>query len=246
MIEPNRLTDPADRAARERVEEVFAAIDRLSPDQLWGVVIGARDMDERKRSLAILESAVAARRRDDLLDDARAQVRDALHGRVGAAHPVGTYGITTSSASRVEDRVGVSLAIDDAVSVAVAEDLLELDMAARLADPGRALLGLDPLPGLEPSPDGAETTGRAAAPGWEPSPEDWREAALDEAEPQTPPAALSGTHLMRVALFSVVAVVGATTAAVVGTVNDTPVVGVLAAVAIVLVCWTLATFQRAP
>ena len=144
MIEPNRLTVPADRAARERVDEIFAAIDRLSPDQLWGVVIGARDMDERARSLATLEAAVAARRRDELLDDARATIRDVLHGRVAAAHPVGTYGITITSGSRVEDRVAISLAIDDAVSVAVAEDLIEPDMAARLADPGRALLGLDP------------------------------------------------------------------------------------------------------
>ena len=208
MIEPNRLTDPADRAARERVDEVFAAVDRLSPDQLWGVVIGARDMDERERSLATLEAAVATRRRDELLDDTRATIRDALLGRVAAAHPVGTYGITITSGSRVDDRVAISLAIEDAVSVAVAEDLLDPDIAAKLADPGRALLGLDPLPGLEPSA-GAAAAGDRATTAWEPSAEDWREAALDEADPQTPPAALSGTHLSRMALFGAIALFGA-------------------------------------
>ena len=118
-------------------------------------------------------------------------------------------------------------------------------MAARLADPGRALLGLDPTARPRCFVGRSATGGPAPTPAWEPSAEDWREAALDEADPQAPPAALSGTHLMRVAVFSAIALFGAPTVALAGMVNDMPVIGILAAVAIVLVCWTLATFRRA-
>ena len=50
---------------------------------------------------------------------------------------------------------------------------------------------------------------------------------------------------MRVAVFGAIALVAAPTALIAGLVNDQPVFGILAAVAIVLVCWTLATFRRA-
>ena len=64
MIEPNRLTDPAERATRERVEVVFTAVDAFSPGQLADLVIGARDQDERDRLLRIVQDAVAAHGRD--------------------------------------------------------------------------------------------------------------------------------------------------------------------------------------
>ena len=151
--------------------------------------------------------------------------------------PVGAHGITTLGASRVEDRVEVVAAIDDAASVAVAEDLLEPDVAAALAGPGRALLGLEPLPG------GDRAARADPDPAWEPSPDEWREAeattGLDPGEP------LPGVRGMRLIFFGAIATIGIATALGAGIANDQMPLGLLAAVAVGAVCWTFATFRRA-
>jgi hypothetical protein len=234
VIQPNRLTDPAERAARERVEVVFAALDRLSRDELWGLVISPRPEVDRDQLLASLESAAATRRRTELLDEARSGVRDALQARMASGYPAGVYGVTATSASRVEDRVEVALAIEDAVSVAVTEDLIRPENAAALADPGRTLLGLPPL-----SVDDAMAV-PPATPAWEPSADDWREAARESIDPDGPPATLSATRYLNVTLLGAIALFGAPTALIVGAANDELLIGILAAIAIVLACWKLA------
>ena len=197
-----------DRAARERASEALrGGRPPVAPGSAsGGVVIGARDMDER--TVARRPSRRRWRPAGETscsTEGAGRTIRDVLHGRVAAAHPVGTYGITITSGSRVDDRVAISLAIDDAVSVAVAEDLLEPDMAARLADPGRALLGLDP-PARPRCVSRArpDRLARRPPPG-SPAPRTGVRRR-STADPQAPPTAL-GTHLIRVAPFSV-AVVG--------------------------------------
>jgi hypothetical protein len=237
VIEPNRLTDPAERAARERVEVVFAAVDSLAPGQLTQLVIAGRDPDARDHWLGTLEAAVAARGRDDLLDEARDAVRAALQARLADMLPVGAHGITTLGASRVEDRVEVVAAIDDAVSVAVAEDLLEPDVAAALAGPGRSLLGLDPLPG------GGEATRAGGNPIWEPSPDEWLEAEVASGTDAGAP--MPGVRGMRLIFVGAVALFGMMTAITAGLANDQLLLGILAAAAVGAVCWTFATFRRA-
>ena len=146
MIEPNRLSAPGEAAARERLEAILAAIDEVTPQQLSGTIIARRDA-ERARQLGMLEQVVAANRREDLLTGARERVRTALQARMADVLAAGTYVGATSTGARVDDRVEVFAAIDDAVSVAVAQDLLDADVARVLAGPGRDLLGLGPLPG---------------------------------------------------------------------------------------------------
>ena len=68
MIEPNRISLPGEAAARERVEVVFAAIDRMTPERLHGMVLSPRDGDERDRLVGTLEGAVAAAGRVELLE----------------------------------------------------------------------------------------------------------------------------------------------------------------------------------
>ena len=239
MVEPNRLTDPAERAARERVEVVFAAVDAYAPGQLSDLIIGARDPEERDRLLGILDDAVAAHGRDDLLDEACDAVRDAFNARINQANLAGPHGFTTISASRAEDRVEVIAAIEDAVAVAVAEDLLEPRVARALAEPGRALLGLEPLgdAGDEPLP------ARAAHRDWEPTADEWRDAA-QEAEVD-PSARLPGSHAQRYIFVGSLALVGVPAAIAGGIANGSPLIGILAAIAIGAVCWTLLGYRRA-
>ena len=235
MPEPNRLTNPAEQAARERVEVVFAAIDAYSPGQLSNLVIGHRDPEQRDRLLATVDDAVAAHGREDLLDEACDAVRDALNARINEANLVGPHGFGTVSANRAEDRVEVIAAIEDAVAVAVAEDLLAPDVARALAGPGRDLLGLEPLGdgGDQPLPVHRD---------WEPTADEWRDAKLDaEVEPT---ARLPGSHALRYIFFGFVALVGVLTALGVGLSERQPLIGVLVAITIGAVCWTLATRRR--
>ena len=76
MIEPNRLSVPGEAAARQRVEVVFEAIDRIPTDRLHGVALSPRE--DRDRLVETLEGAVAAAGRGALLDEARDSVRNAL------------------------------------------------------------------------------------------------------------------------------------------------------------------------
>ena len=235
MLEPNRLSAPGEAAARARVEVVFAAIDETTPQQLSGTVISRRHADQRARQLETLEGAVVANRRNDLLANARERVRNALHARMADVLPAGTYLVSTSGGARVDDRVEVFAAIDDAVAVAVAEDLLEPGLARMLAGPGRDLLGLEPLPGGggDELPD----------PVWSPSASDWADAeqaaGIDQA------ASMPGTHLLRMIVFGGIALFGIPTAIFWGVATDQPVVGVLVGLAIGALCWTFATFRRA-
>ncbi len=238
MVEPNRLTDPAERAARERVEVVFGAIDAYSPGQLSDLIIGARDPEERDRLLGILDDAVDAHGREDLLDEACDAVRDALNSRIDQANLAGPHGFTTISANRAEDRAEVIAAIEDAVAVAVAEDLLDRDVARALAGPGRAVLGLEPLwdDGNERSP------ARPTHSDWEPTADEWRDAAQDvEVDPT---ARLPGSHALRYILIGFLALVGVPAAIAGGIANGSPLIGILMAVAIGAVCWTLVGYRR--
>ena len=152
MIQPNRLSVPGEAAARQRVEVVFEAIDGIPTDRLHGVALSPRE--DRDRLVETLEGAVAAAGRGALLDEARDSVRNALSQRLAVVFPAGNAGLTLHATGRAADQVELVAAIDDAVAVAVAEDLLDPADARALSEPGRALLGLPPVGEevAEPSP----------------------------------------------------------------------------------------------
>jgi hypothetical protein len=228
----------ADRDARERVETVYAAVDRLTPDDLRLTVLPVRDTEARERLVAHLEDAAVEADLGTLLGEARAWLRDAIGARTLARFQAeaGAFGVSAGGA--VEDRVAVLLALEDTVSVAVAQDLLDPAEAAALADPGRRLLGLEPLaaPGAVPEPPAGS---------WEPSPADWAAASegpavVDHTEP------VSGGRAIQRATFGTLGAFGVAGALLYGIASDQLLLGILAGAAIAAIAFTFATWRSTP
>jgi hypothetical protein len=215
-----------ERAARERVDAVYAAVDRLTPEDLSYTVLPRRDLEERTILLADLEREVDRFGRGALLDEARARLRDALLARVGsrAFHAEsGVVGIT--SIGRADDIAAVALAVEDAVSVAL------------LADAGRRLLGLAPL-------EGSSTDPVPEAGGWEPTPADWAAAAGDGVEVVDHEEPMAGSRDVQAWLFAALGGFGVLVAIAAGITTGEWLLAVLGAVAVVGLAWTLATYHR--
>jgi hypothetical protein len=84
---------------------------------------------------------------------------------------------------------------------------------------------------------------RPARTPWTPTADDWAAAAhgdlaIDHAAP--PP----GTRAMRAAFFGIVAITGAPALVAWGITEGSVWVGLLGAIALIAVCWTLATWRR--
>jgi hypothetical protein len=228
--------------ARERVQEVYTAVDRLTPDDLRLTVLPIRDKRERERLLAHLEGAAVAADRGTLLGEARTWLREALGARTLARQQAeaGVWGI--SAGGSVEDRVEVYFALEDAVSVAATQDLLDPAEAAALADPGRQLLGLEPLsvPGMPGAP--VEPPAHA----WEPSAADWAaagdegRAAVDREEP------MGGSRVVQRAVFGVLGASAVVFALLYGITTGQLLLGVLGAGAAAAVAFTFATWRSTP
>ena len=238
MIQPNRLSVPGEAAARQRVEVVFEAIDGIPTDRLHGVALSPRE--DRDRLVETLEGAVAAAGRGALLDEARDSVRNALSQRLAVVFPAGNAGLTLHATGRAADQVELVAAIDDAVAVAVAEDLLDPADARALSEPGRALLGLPPV-GEEVARAVSGHPCAPAAPGSRRRPT----GRMPTRPPATGPALLPGVRGLWQLFLGVIAVVGMTATIALGIASDQLWFGILGAVAIGAVCWTLATFRRA-
>ncbi len=250
-IQPNVLSIPGEHAARRRVEAVFEAIDRLSGADLAGIAITRPDDDRHDALLAGLEARAAERGRMPLVEEARAAVRNGVVVRIASEWPAGTYGFRSRINARPGDTVALLQALEDTVSVAVMEDALDQGIADELAEPGRRLLGFEPLvdsrhaargerhPAARPSPPPSART-RA----WEPSDDDWAVAGMGDrgVDHRTSPP---GTRGMRIAFFGVVGVVGAIAGVGWGFASEQLLLGILVAAAVVAVCWTFATW-RAP
>jgi hypothetical protein len=207
--------EEGERLARQRVDVVYRAIDRLPHESLHFTILPPRDYEDRATRLADLEAAVDRAGRGRLLDEARGWLTDSLDRRVagrGRRLETGIWG--TTDVGRAEDIAAVRLALEDAVAVAVAFDLIFREDAIALGDPGFSLLTIDPLEVLgepvERVPDDA------AVPPWEPSPDDWAASADGGASSVnwrwwTAPHEASQGRLLTVLLITVVgAVAGAT------------------------------------
>lgn len=247
MIEPNRLSAPGEHAARARVEAVFERLDEWGPRDLVRVTVGRRDDATAAGTRRELERIARAHGRGELLQEARASVRNRLLARM-SSDLVNVAGIPVTPPARPDDVAGLIGALQDTVAVAVVEDLLDPDLARVLADPGRAILGIAD----------AEEPGRVAgrvddlahpvARAWEPSDRDWSEAAhrtgrADHAEPAGDSLlpGVRGLWIAFVALFGLAGVIGATGW---GIAEGSPWMGALGAVGVVAVAWTLATYRR--
>jgi len=190
MIEPNRLTVPGERRARARVEALFERIDELGTTifQLPGPRL---DLELRMVDLAELEAVADRHGLGPLLDEARQRVHDSLLLRTATrVEPFG-FGSPIVPSGSADEMAMRTMAVEDAVAVAVVEDLLDAATASALSAPGRRLLGLAPLEppasdgrddDAEQGPEDREPALEAAADDADPAAEADAEDALDEAE----------------------------------------------------------------
>ncbi|HYO44254.1 MAG TPA: hypothetical protein VES19_13745, partial [Candidatus Limnocylindrales bacterium] len=208
-----------ERAARERVEAVYLAVDRLTPDDLRLTPMQTRDAETRALLVARVESVAADAGRGILLGEARSWLREAIGARTLARYQpeAGVWGVPSGGV--VQDRVEVLLALEDAVSVAVTQDLLDPDEAALLADPGRRLLGLEPLPvpgvAAEPPPNA-----------WEPSATDWAAAAGEGPAAVDPDEPMAGSRTVQRAVFGTLGAFAVAFALLYGITTDQLVLGI--------------------
>ena len=204
MIEPNRYTAPGEIAARTRVEALFARIDELGPD-LQLLPVPGFDLEAREIALEELEALADRRGRGALLDEARQRVRDGLSARMATRQPGYPLGHVLIATGTVEDQVARTMAIDDTVSVAVVEDLLDRETIGFLSAPGRRMLGLAPLdpPGV-PDENAEENADAPAAEAM--TADDQADADEDDADEAEIEAA-SAKRQQRVALFFLIGLI---------------------------------------
>ena len=229
MSIPNRLSNPGEPAALERVEAIVERIDEVPIAQM--ALPRTRMLSPEHRGALLEELDTEADRcgRRVLLDDARNRVRQAVLARI--AQPLYLY---SGSPQRADDVSYLATAIVDAVAVAVMEDRLSPEAAGRLSAPGRTLLGL-PLLGDPGVPVGTR-------PGIEePSPEDWAEAAVGETQTGDDSPIPVGA---RIAFATGAAVILGPGAVFLGVGLGQTGVGILVGLAIVAVCWLIATYHR--
>ena len=241
-----------ERAARERVEAVWAAIDTLSAEDLHTAPVPRLDLEDREVLLADLERLADRLGRGPLLDEARAKTRDGISRRFVDWWPVRPYGGSPIAHARTGDQVAIAMALEDLVSVAVMEDQLDPDDAEVLAGPGRLIANMEAGPTDErhaddevaDEADEADQADEADEADGAPSERDWAEADHGATVVQ-PDVELPVPHGMRIAFFGVIGVLGAVGALVVGVVDGQPFFGLLVAGAIAALCWTFATFRSA-
>ena len=233
MIEPNRLSVPGERAALARVEAIVERIDERRVELFAPSRQDLLDPDEHAQLVGELEAEAGRCGRRELLDDVRGRVRDALLTRLASPMRFDPVGRSPMTPTRPDDAALMVMTVTDAVAVAVMEDCIPSDTAERLSTPGRVLLGLPPLG--EPGGPGADER----VP--EPSAEDWAVARAGDMQAGGYSPVPVG---LRVALATIAACTLGPAAVVVGVAVGQTGVGILAGLAVVAVCWLLATHHR--
>jgi len=247
--QPNRLAKPGEHAARARLEALLEQVDRLSPADLNSAPVPHPDPEQRDALIESLELAADRAGRGDLLDEARDAVREALLRRFVDQWPTRPYGSAYHTVSRTDDQASVISAIEDAVAVAVMEDLLDPVDAAILGEPGLLVLGGAGDLGLllagdrDGVPDGVELVPAGLQPDGAPSAADWAAAAHGATAVSPGESYPAQRPIMRLGLV-LAGICGALMALGWAVAEDQPVLGILFAVAVVAVCFTLATYRR--
>lgn len=242
-IRPNRLSTPGEREAHARIEAVFAAVDRLSAEELNNATAPRADAVDRDSRRVLVEQIADTAGFGAMLDRARDSLTDALLRRFAdrIAYPYGTRAV---GSARVEDQAAVITALRDLVAVAAVRDLVSDDDAAALAAPGLVILGAESLDEVldlavgDPALDGGDDPGRGA-----PTAADWAAAASGETAIRQP-GSDRGRRDPR-ALVLLVLVAGSVLAIVAVRMDRSQVaVGALLAGAAILVVWAVLALRR--
>jgi hypothetical protein len=133
-----------ERAARRRLDDLFRAFDRLTPDELARIGYRLPPDEVRDPLLDAVDEAAIRTGRVALMDE----VRDSVVETVLVRYSAGTFHPTFAglnwglSQGTVEDRVAIAEALADAASVAVVEDALDPEIAAALTRDAAAIMNL--------------------------------------------------------------------------------------------------------
>jgi hypothetical protein len=133
-----------DARARVRLEALFEGFDRLTPDELARIGLRRDHGQARRSQLDAVEAAAAAHGRTALLEEARTSARDTVLNRysAGGLHPTWVGLNWGLSQGRIEDRVAIVEALEDAAAVAVVADVVDPDVADALSLDAEHLVGL--------------------------------------------------------------------------------------------------------
>jgi hypothetical protein len=133
---PGRATMTDVDAAADRLDAFLARLDRLSLEDLRLVALPLPDPGERAALLGDVSRAAAAAGRTGLVDAARERARSAIT----IAYDRHLYDPTIAglnwgrSLGTTEDRLSLTLAIEDAAVAAVMRDLLDEDLLDALTE----------------------------------------------------------------------------------------------------------------
>ena len=134
----------SESAARTRVRALFARFNNLTPTELAHIGLQRPDPDERRARMASVATAAEASNRGELLAEARDEAREMVLRRYGEGTLNPTWvGLNWAiSGGPAEDRAAIVVALSDAASAAVVEDLVAPETVDALSIDAEHVLGL--------------------------------------------------------------------------------------------------------
>jgi hypothetical protein len=125
----------AEAAARARLDLVFSALDRLTPDELGHVGLRRQDGHAYQELIDTIEAAARASDRSVLMGEARTLARETVLRRYAEGSFHATYvGLNWGlSQGTTEDRVAIAEAVADAAAAAVVADLVDPEVVEALS-----------------------------------------------------------------------------------------------------------------
>ena len=138
------MIDPGERAARERLDTLFGAFDRLTPDEHARIGYRLAPYEERDPLLAAIDEAAKRTGRGVLVGEARYAAREAVLTRYSSGSFHSTFaGVNWGlSQGTIETRVAIAETLADAAAAAVVADALDPEIAAALALDAAAITNL--------------------------------------------------------------------------------------------------------
>jgi hypothetical protein len=130
--------------ARARVDALFERFNNLTPAELAHIGLQRQDPDEHRARMEAVEAAAEASGRSVLLGEARTDAREVVLRRYGEGTLNPTWvGLNWGiSGGPADDRVAIVIALADAASAAVVEDLVAPEITESLSIEADHVLGL--------------------------------------------------------------------------------------------------------
>jgi len=133
-----------ENAARMRVDALFERFNSLTPTELAHIGLQRQDPEHHRDRMEAVEAAAEASGRSMLLGEARNEAREIALRRYGEGtlNPTWIALNWALSGGTAEDRASIAVALSDAVSAAVVEDLVAPEVADALSIDTEHVLGM--------------------------------------------------------------------------------------------------------